>query len=78
MAGNSNISKIILRVRPNPYYQWINNFIVGGWRVKDENGKWIKLTPENTKVRNPYYDETNPNSPLWLTMVMNHEHNGAK
>lgn len=40
-----------------------------------EDGSWLVMNEENTRVRNPYYDETNPNSPLWLRMVLTHEGN---
>jgi len=57
-----------LRVRPNHKFPWIANFSVGGWIYITPEGERIRLTAENTKIRNPYYDENDPDSQLWLAV----------
>lgn len=57
---------VILRVRDpnnpsNPFK--INNFPSGGWKVRNAtNTGWIKMTPNNTKIANPDFDSTQPES----------------
>ena len=50
--------------------KWIRNFHVSAWSVRnDDNQFWIPMFPQNTKVRNPDFDETQAESeenPLWL------------
>lgn len=43
---------IRLRVRKTPNDPWVENFSRRGWKVRDaSNGRWIQMSPENTKVR---------------------------
>lgn len=65
----ANPTKVVLRIRANHEYPWVNNFMAGGWRVRTEDGKWVKMNDQNTRIRNPFYDETDPDSVLWLTPV---------
>lgn len=47
------MSVIVLRVRKTPVDPWLQNFIRGGWRVRDYgNTNWIQMTQTNTRVRN--------------------------
>lgn len=47
------MSVIVLRVRSTPVDPWLQNFILGGWRVRDYgNSNWIQMTQSNTRVRN--------------------------
>lgn len=49
----------------------IKNFHKGGWKVRTSSG-WIRMVPENTVIKNPDYDETNPTNPdepLYTTIV---------
>lgn len=49
---------------------WIQNFHLNAWKVRDEgNDYWISMFPQNTQVRNPDYDETQPTTdenPVWI------------
>lgn len=70
--------KILLRARdvnnPNNPFS-VNNFPTGGWRVRNNtNTGWIRMTPRNTKIRNPDHDPDthapdDPNYPLYLDLV---------
>lgn len=66
----TNITKVVLRVRANHERDWINNFMQGGWRVRSPDGsRWIQMNEHNTRIRNPFYDNTDPTSVLWLKPV---------
>lgn len=62
-------NSIVLRVR-DPNGGWIQNFHLGGWKMRDENNRsWIPMTVNNTRIVNPDYDSTDPSSPKWLSPV---------
>lgn len=53
-----------LRVRDiknvsDPFH--IKNFHKGGWKVRTSKG-WVRMVPSNTKIVNPDFDATKPES----------------
>lgn len=57
---------------------WLNNLTSGGVRVRHQRDDgtlaWIKLTAENTRIRNPAHDPhkhdaNDPQFPLWLKPI---------
>lgn len=68
-------SKVILRprdVRRESNQFHLNNMGDGGWKVRnDQNNGWIRMVPQNTKIKNPNHDPAvhapdDPNFPLYL------------
>jgi len=65
------MNSLILKVRSTAHKEWVNNFTHGGWSVKLEDGTWKRMTPDNTKVRNPEYLPDTDINP-WLAIVEEH------
>jgi len=51
---------------------WLQNFHLNAWKVRsDSNEFWVEMFPQNTKVRNPDYDENSPiadENPVWINV----------
>ena len=61
---------VLLRIRSALTEPFITNHHVGGWKVRNsENTGWVDMHVDNTKVYNPDFNESlpeSPSNPKWL------------
>ena len=63
-------AEILLRIRSSLSEPYIANHHLGGWKVRNaDNTGWVDMSVANTKVYNPNFNESLPESesnPRWL------------
>lgn len=53
--------------------RWLSNLARGGTFVRhkfpDGRSRWVRMTVNNTHVRNPTHDASNPKEPAWIKCI---------